>query len=182
MESNSLFGSKPFSDCLMPRLPYWRFLGSLSNKLNCCCCSVAQSRPTLWDPMDCSTPGFPVSHHLPKFAQVHVHCLVMPSSHLILWRPLLLTCTQILVSGSASVESWVRKHILKVCHEQKAVWESTLLLINVSWEVVLLLLSVYRKKNRWVVKTTGGFGIRQKLGSRTFSTTYFPTLPESCSW
>ena len=25
--------------------------------------------------MDCSTPGFPVPHHLPKFAQVHVHCI-----------------------------------------------------------------------------------------------------------
>ena len=25
------------------------------------------------DPMDCSMPGFPVPHHLPEFAQVHVH-------------------------------------------------------------------------------------------------------------
>ena len=28
---------------------------------------------TLYDPMDCSTPGFPVLHHLPEFAQTHVH-------------------------------------------------------------------------------------------------------------
>ena len=35
-------------------------------------CSVAQSCPTLWDPMACSTPGFPV-HYLPDFAQIHVH-------------------------------------------------------------------------------------------------------------
>ena len=28
---------------------------------------------TLCDPMDCSMPGFPVFHHLPKFAQIHVH-------------------------------------------------------------------------------------------------------------
>ena len=28
--------------------------------------------PTLYDPMDYSTPGFPVPHHLPEFAQVHV--------------------------------------------------------------------------------------------------------------
>ena len=26
-------------------------------------------------PMDCSTSGLPVSHHLLKFAQVHVHCI-----------------------------------------------------------------------------------------------------------
>ena len=37
------------------------------------CCSVTQSRPTPRDPMDCSTPGFPVLHYLPEFAQVHVH-------------------------------------------------------------------------------------------------------------
>ena len=39
----------------------------------CCCCSVAQSCLTLCNPMDCSTPGFPVPHHLPEFAQTHVH-------------------------------------------------------------------------------------------------------------
>ena len=34
---------------------------------------VAQSCPTLRDPMDCSTPGFPVHHQLPELAQTHVH-------------------------------------------------------------------------------------------------------------
>ena len=28
---------------------------------------------TLCDPMDCSTPGFPVLHHLPELAQTHIH-------------------------------------------------------------------------------------------------------------
>ena len=37
--------------------------------------SVAQSCPTLCDPMHCSMPGLPVPHSLPKFAQVHVHCI-----------------------------------------------------------------------------------------------------------
>ena len=32
-----------------------------------------QSRPTLCNPMDCSTPGFPVLHQLPELAQRHVH-------------------------------------------------------------------------------------------------------------
>ena len=27
----------------------------------------------LWDPMDCSTPGFPVLHYPLEFAQTHVH-------------------------------------------------------------------------------------------------------------
>ena len=40
-----------------------------------CCSSVAQSCPPLCDPMDCSTPGLPVHHHLPELAQTHVHCV-----------------------------------------------------------------------------------------------------------
>ena len=35
--------------------------------------SVIHSCPTLCDPMDCSTPGFPVLHHLTELAQTHVH-------------------------------------------------------------------------------------------------------------
>ena len=35
--------------------------------------SVAQSCLTLCDPMDCSTPGFPVLHQLLELAQTHVH-------------------------------------------------------------------------------------------------------------
>ena len=38
-----------------------------------CCCSVAQLCPTLWDPMNYSTPGFPVLHNLQEFAQIHFH-------------------------------------------------------------------------------------------------------------
>ena len=40
---------------------------------NRCCSSVTKSFPTLCDPRDYSTPGFPVLHHLPEFAQIHVH-------------------------------------------------------------------------------------------------------------
>ena len=35
--------------------------------------SVAQSCPTLCDPVNRSTPGLPVHHHLPEFTQTHVH-------------------------------------------------------------------------------------------------------------
>ena len=35
--------------------------------------SVAQSRPTLRDPMNCSTPGLPVHHQLLEFTQIHVY-------------------------------------------------------------------------------------------------------------
>ena len=35
--------------------------------------SVAQSCPTLCDPMNCSTPGLPVHHQLPESTRTHVH-------------------------------------------------------------------------------------------------------------
>ena len=35
--------------------------------------SVAQSCPTLCDPMNRSTPGLPVHHQLPEFTETHVH-------------------------------------------------------------------------------------------------------------
>ena len=37
-----------------------------------CCCPVAKPCPIICDPMDRSTPGFPVLHHLLEFAQVSV--------------------------------------------------------------------------------------------------------------
>jgi len=36
---------------------------------------VAQSCLTLFEPMDCSMPGFPVPHQLPEPTQTHVHCV-----------------------------------------------------------------------------------------------------------
>ena len=51
--------------------------------------SVLQSRPTLCNPINHSTPGLPVHYQLPEFTQTHVKSM-MPSSHLILCRPLLL--------------------------------------------------------------------------------------------
>ena len=41
--------------------------------------------------MGCSTPGFPVHHQLPELTQTHVHSVVIPSNHVILCRPLLLS-------------------------------------------------------------------------------------------
>ena len=51
---------------LNPNKSYWE-------QRLCCCSSVTQSCPTLCDPMDCSTPGFPVLHCLTEFAETHVH-------------------------------------------------------------------------------------------------------------
>ena len=52
--------------------------------------SVVQLSPNLCNPMDCSTPGFPVHHQLPELAQIHMHWVSDAISHLILCHPLLL--------------------------------------------------------------------------------------------
>ena len=46
-------------------------------------CSVTQSCLTLWDPVDWSTPGFPVLYYLAEFVQIHVHWVddAIQSSH-----------------------------------------------------------------------------------------------------
>ena len=76
-----------------------------------CCCSVAQSCLTLCNLMDCSTPGFPVLHHLPEFAQTHVQRVGDASNHLILCRPLLpwpsiLPCIRVYSNESALHIRW----------------------------------------------------------------------------
>ena len=52
--------------------------------------SVVQSCPTLWDPMDCSMPGFPVHHQQWSLLKLMYIELMRPSNHLILCHPLLL--------------------------------------------------------------------------------------------
>ena len=58
----------------------WKTVGTLFLEtwshvclLTCQFSSVAQSCPSLCDPMDCSTPGLPVHCQLPEFTQTHVH-------------------------------------------------------------------------------------------------------------
>ena len=59
--------------------------------------SVAQSCPTLWDPMDYSMPGFPVHHQLPEPAQTHVHRVsdaIQPSHRLLSPSPPIFNLSQ----------------------------------------------------------------------------------------
>ena len=67
--------------------------------------SVAQSCPTLCDPMDCSKPGFPVSHYLSEFAQVHVHWIgeaIQPSHPLLPSSPSAFNLSSIRVFSNES--------------------------------------------------------------------------------
>ena len=67
------------------RLPHVDLLGDFANTLPVMWSllqqfsSVAQSCPTLCDPMDCSMPGLPVLHHLPELVQSHVYWWYHPT-------------------------------------------------------------------------------------------------------
>ena len=73
--------------------PHWR-LSSLSwvilQDWNFCCCSIAQSCPTLCDSMDCSTSGFPVLCHLLELVKLLSIESMMQTNHLVLCCPLFL--------------------------------------------------------------------------------------------
>ena len=77
--------SPTLADRFLTTNPTWEALN-----LRPCCCSVSPSFLTLCDLMDCSTPGFPALHHVPKLAQTYIIESVVPSNHLILCRPPLL--------------------------------------------------------------------------------------------
>jgi len=68
--------------------------------------SVAQSCLTLFDPMNCSTPGFPVHHHLTELAQTHAHWgsdAIQPS------HPLL-SLTTLNLSQHQGLFQWISSH------------------------------------------------------------------------
>ena len=70
------------------------------------CCSVVKSRPTLYDPMDCSTLlSSTVSRSLLKLTSIES---VMPSSQLVLCHPLLLLPSILLSIRGFSKESALR--------------------------------------------------------------------------
>ena len=75
--------------------------------------SVAQSCPTLCNPMNRSTPGLPVHHQLPESTQTHVHCVsnaIEPSHPLspLLLLPSVFPSIRVFSSESALRISWTK--------------------------------------------------------------------------
>ena len=60
-------------------------MGTMTAQIRSDQISLAQSCPTLGDPMNRSTPGLPVHHQLPEFTQTHVHrvSVAIQPSHLL---------------------------------------------------------------------------------------------------
>ena len=71
--------------------------------------SVAQSCPTLCNPMNHSTPGLPVHHQLPEFTQTHVHQVgdaIQPSHPLFLLLPSIPPSVRVFSSESTLRMRW----------------------------------------------------------------------------
>ena len=105
--------------------------------------SVAQSCPTLCDPMNCSTPGLPVHHNLPEFTQTHVHrvrdgiqqllCLVTISVQLILVQSLSrvrLFETPWIAAGQASLSITISRSSLRLMSIKSVMPSSHLILCH----------------------------------------------------
>ena len=85
------------------------------------------SRVLLCYPMDCNMPGFPVPHHLLKFAQVHVHWIgdaIQPPHPLSISFPSTLTISQdqglslmsrLFTSGGQSIGTSASAPALPMC-------------------------------------------------------------------
>ena len=76
--------------------------------------SVAQSRPALCNPMDCSTAGFPVHHQLPELAHPTISSSVVPfSSHLQSFPASgSFPMSQFFASGGQSIEASISASVL----------------------------------------------------------------------
>ena len=111
--------------------------------------SVTQSCPPLCEPMDCSTPGFPVHHQIVEL----VIESVMPSNRLILCRPLLLLPSSFPASGS-----------FPMSHFFKSGGQST----GISASASVLPMNI---QNRFPLGWTGWISLQSKGLSRVFNTT-----------
>ena len=97
--------------------------------------SVAQSCPTLRDPVNRSTPGLPVHHQLPEFTQTHVHRVsnaIQPSHPLLSPSPPAPNPSQ-----HQSLFQWVNSShevakVLEFCQENALVITNTLFQQHIS--------------------------------------------------
>ena len=69
------FPGSPVFELCTPNARSTSLIPGWGAKISCAAqsSSVAQSCPTLRDPMNRSMPGLPVHHQLPEFTQTHVH-------------------------------------------------------------------------------------------------------------
>ena len=134
--------------------------------------SVTQLCLTLCNPMDCSTPGFPVLHYLPELAQTHVHWVgdaIQPSHPLLSRSPPAFSLPQ-----DQGLFQWVSSshHVAKVLE--------LLMNILIFWWISVPLMNI---QGWFPLRLTGLISLQIKGHSRDFSGTtvqkhqFFSTQP-----
>ena len=124
--------------------------------------SVAQSCPTLCNPMDCSTPGRPVHHQLSEFTQTHVHWIsdaIQPSHPLSSPSPPTFNLSQ--HQGFFQMSQFFESETPKY-------WSQKLQSIGVSASVSVLPMNI---QDWFPLGWTGWISLQSKGLSRVFSNT-----------
>ena len=112
-------GQGDFSRILF--LKYFLLLLPCNNQYSDLMFVVVDQSPScvqLCDSMNCSTPGFPVLHHLPEFAQIHVHWVsdaIQPSYRLL---PSFSSSHQSFPASGSFPMSWLFHQVAKVLELQ----------------------------------------------------------------
>ena len=111
------------------QIPYpFILLQNIEQSSLCYICSVTQLCPTLWDPMDCSTPGFPVHHQFPELLKLMSIKSMMPSNHFILCCPFLP-----LPSIFPSIRVFSNESVLRI----RWMWSITVYIVGPYWLSIL---------------------------------------------
>ena len=152
------------------------------SEVPCCCCSAVQLCPVLCDPVVCSTPALlvlPISRSLPRFMST---ALVMPSSHLILWCPVLL-----LLSIFPSIKDFSNE--LAVCIRWPKYWSfsfsispsseySGLISFRMDWFDLLAVQGLSRVFSSTTVLKHQFFGSQSSLWSNSHIRTWLLEKPQ----
>ena len=106
--------------------------------MSCCCCSVTQLCFPLSNPMNGGTPGFPVLHYLPEFAETHVHQIddAIQLSHP-LSSPALNLSHQCLSNGISSLHQLAKVLELQLQHQSLSEY-SGMISFRIDWFYMLI--------------------------------------------
>ena len=128
-------------------------------------------------PMDCSTPDFPVSHHLPEFAQVHVHCVrdsIQPS-HLV--SP---SSSALNLSWHQGLFQWITLHIMwpKYCSFSLPVSTQGSFPLRLTDLISLQSKKLSKVFSSTTVQKHQSFGAQPSLGSSSHNYTWLLGRPQ----
>ena len=125
--------------------------------------SVAQSCPTLCDPMDCSMPAFPVHHQLLELLKLMSIESVLSSNHLIICRSLLLPSifpSISVFSNESALHIWWPKYWSFNLGISPFNEYSGFISSRIDWFDLLAENSLERSKRKYSVKNSWWVGIK----------------------